>query len=340
MLALTGATGFLGRRVARRLAASGERVRCLVRGSSDLDPLRSYVGEGLWPSLEVVRANLLDAADCGASMDGCDRLLHVAAGLSGATSTLVLNSVSTTKAVLRAAADLDMRRAVVVSSLGIYDNSAVGRGDALTEETPLDPDPPARDPYTYTKLMQEREARAIAADRGLPLVVVRPGVIIGPGRGVVGGRCGLNVGPLLVQMGGRQTVPLTYVDNCADALVRAATAEGVEGETFNVLDDDLPSASRLVRMARRNGQRVRRVWLPGPLVGTACSAYHLYSRISGGQLPPILTRYRARAMWRPVRYDNSAAKRGLDWRPEVPIGEAVRRCVTGEDPASATGAAA
>ena len=337
MIALPGATGFLGQRVARRLAEGGHAVRCLVRGSSDTGPLRRRVGDDLWPTVEVVTADLLSEASCREALAGCDVLLHVAAGLSGSTSTLFLSGASATKSVLAAAADAGVRRAVVISSMGVF-NGRDARGGLVDEDTPIDADPPARDPYSYAKIVQEREARRVADERGLPLVVLRPGVIIGPGRGAVSGRCGLKLGGLLVQMGGGQELPYTYVDNCADAVALAATAEGVEGRSFNLVDDDRPTASQAVRAARRHGDRFRRAWVPGPLVPSLCGAYHLYSRASGGQLPPVLTRYRATAMWGRVRYDNAAAKAGLGWTPRVPMGEALRRAVTGDDPAE--GAAA
>lgn len=328
MIALTGSTGFLGRRVVQRLVDDGVDVRCLVRASSDTGPLKEHVGENGWRHVDIVRAELLDFEACRNALEGCEILLHVAAGLTGSASTLFLNSVSSTKTLLSAAAEAGVRRVVLISSLGVYDGQAVKPGGVLTEDTPLDPDPAARDPYSYSKIVQEREARAICEQHNLELVVLRPGVITGPGRDVVSGRCGLKVGPLLVQMGGRQQLPYTYVDNCADAVVHAATAD-VAGETFNILDDELPTASRLVRTVRKSGRKLRRVWIPGPFVPALCGLYHWYSRVSNSQLPPVLTRYRAKAMWGRVKYTNAKAKDRLGWTPAVPTPEAIRRCLQG-----------
>lgn len=329
MIALTGATGFLGRRVAQRLVDDGVDVRCLVRASSDTEPLKSFVGENGWRRVDISRTELLDAEGCRTALAGCEVLLHVAAGLTGSASTLFLNSVSSTNTLLRAAADAGVKRVVLISSLGLYDGQAVRSGGVLTEETPIDPQPAARDPYSYSKLVQERDARAVCAEHGLELVVLRPGVITGPGRDVVSGRCGLKVGPLLVQMGGRQQLPYTYVDNCADAVVQAVTAD-VAGETFNILDDDLPTASKLIRTVRKSGRKLRRVWVPGPLVPSLCGLYHWYSRLSNGQLPPVLTSYRAKAMWRRVKYTNAKAKERLGWSPAISTDEAIRRCLAGD----------
>ena len=335
MIALTGATGFLGRRVARVLAAEGHAVRCLVRDSSDTGPLEAHVGPALVDRIEIVRVDLLKQDDCRDALAACDALVHAAAGLSGAASTLFLNSVSSTKSLLSAAAEVGLRRVVLISSLGVYAARGVPSGGVLTEDTPVDPDPPARDPYTYAKLVQEREARRISEDTGLPIVTLRPGIIIGPGRGVLCGRIGIQLGRTMVQMGGGQIVANTYVDNCAEAIALAVTANDVEGRVLNIIDDDLPTASQSVRFSRRLDPPLRRVWVPGLLVRPACGFYHWYSRLSHGQVPPILTRYRAAASWGRVRYDNSAAKAALGWTPRVPMDEAMRRSVTGEDPAAA-----
>ena len=327
-LAVTGATGFLGRRTAASLTRDGHTIRCLMRGSSDDGPLRdAVVDESL---LQTRRLDFRDEPALREALEGCDVLVHLAAGLSGSASTLFASGAVATRKLLHAAADAGVRRVVLISSLGVYEASSLRRGEPQSEDCPVDRKAAARDPYSYSKIVQERVAREVAAERNLELVVLRPGVIFGEGRPPIASRAGLQIGGLLVQMGGRQQMPYTYVENCADAVARAAVAESAGGATINILDDDLPTASQLVRMCRKLGKPVRRVWVPGPAVPTLCGLYHAYSRLSGGQLPPVLTRYRARSMWRPVRYVNDRAKQLLGWTPRVPIPEAIRRTVQAE----------
>jgi nucleoside-diphosphate-sugar epimerase len=98
---------------------------------------------------------------------------------------------------------------VLVSSLGVYDAGSLKRGSLLNESTPLDPAPHLRDLYSYSKIRQEQAARELRGQLGLPLVIVRPGVILGPGRNPISNRVGLRSGGMLIRMGGRQQLPYT-----------------------------------------------------------------------------------------------------------------------------------
>lgn len=324
---LTGATGFLGRRLVRTLREDGLRVRCLVRGSSDIAPLRDFVGPDLWAGVDIVQGDLSDAACLARLMQGCDTVYHAAAALGGSTAVMFLNTVVPTRRIIDAALSNDVRRFVLVSSLGVYGVAGLRTGSLLDESSPVDPSPQLRDPYTYSKVAQEQVAWEAHRERGLPLVVIRPGVIFGEGRDVLSSRVGLKVGPLLLRMGGSQTMPYTYVENCAAALRCAGLAQGVEGEVFNVLDDGLPTGSQLLKMYRRSGRRLRSLWLPRPAIGPVSSLYEWYSRWSQGQLPAVITRYKSDSIWKGVRYTNAKAKSRLGWKPAVGFDEAFRRSV-------------
>src|SRR5690606_22540262 len=109
-------------------------------------------------------------------------------------------------------------RFVLVSSMGVYGAQGVQQWGTLDESTPVDPYPERRDPYTCSKLEQEAVAKKLSEQLGVPLVIVRPGVIYGPGRSLITSRVGLTLGPLLIRMGGEQPLPYTHVENCAAGL--------------------------------------------------------------------------------------------------------------------------
>jgi nucleoside-diphosphate-sugar epimerase len=163
----------------------------------------------------------------------------------------------------------------------------------------------------------------------LPLVVIRPGVIFGPGRGSLSGRIGIQLGRLMIRMGGGQRLPYTYVDNCADAVALAATAPAaVEGEAINVVDDELPTGRQVLWQYRREVQRLRVLPVPSVAVKPLSGLCEWYHRRSRGQLPLVLTRYRSSAQWKPLRYSNAKAKRTLGWSPSIGISEGLRRSMT------------
>jgi nucleoside-diphosphate-sugar epimerase len=247
---------------------------------------------------------------------------HLAADMRGAPPVLFFTNVVGTRGLLAAAARAGVRHVVVVSSLAVYDGARFRPGETVDETCPLDPLPHLRDAYTYSKVVQEQVAwEAHAA--GLPITVVRPGVIYGPGRDCLSGRVGLRVGSLVVAMGGRQPLPYTHVENCADALALASSPAAI-GSAINVIDDELPTGWDLVREHRRVVGGIRGVRVPSrfvPALSRACEWYHTKSR---GQLPAVLTRYRSRAMWTPVRYSNARAKSVLGWRPARSLADGLR----------------
>jgi nucleoside-diphosphate-sugar epimerase len=325
---LTGATGFLGRRILRDLVSQDWALRCAVRPSSDTDALAAFLGNH-WQTAEsqidFVAGDLACEDFCSNITAGVDCVFHAAAALGGSPSNLILNTVVPTRTLLTAAADQQVRRVVLVSSLGVYGPQKLRRGSVLDESCPLDEAPALRDAYTYSKTLQEEVARSICDERGLPLVVIRPGVIYGDERGVLSHRIGLPLGPLLLRMGGSQQIPFTYVDNCAAAVAKAGLAEGVDGQTINVVDDELPTGREVLRRYRRSGHSLRTIPVPRWAIGCVARFNEWYSRKTDEQIPAVLTRHRAGAMWRPLKYSNDRARRLLNWTPAVSLDEAFQR---------------
>jgi nucleoside-diphosphate-sugar epimerase len=318
---ITGGTGFLGKALIPRLLAQGMEVCCLVRPSSDVQSLRARLAPGTDQRLTFVQGTLDRIAQCAKAFEGVDVVFHVAAALKGSTPVLFLNNVIATRELISMVLQAQVKRLVLVSSLAVYGTSGLEDEDTIDEVRDLDPKPQLRDPYTYSKVVQEQVAWDASREKGLPLVVVRPGVIYGPGRECLVGRVGLKFGNFLIRMGGRQRMPFTYVDNCADALVLAGTKPGIEGQAFNIVDDNPPTARQLVRRYKQKVGPVRVApvphWAIVPL-SRMCQRYHLWSR---GQLPAVLTPYKSNAMWKALNYSNRKAKQLLGWKPAVSFDE-------------------
>ncbi len=328
VVTVTGATGFLGRRLVRHLLQDGLVVRCAVRPTSDVDGLRQFVGEDLWTRVELARVNLLRSDDCRRLLEQTSVVYHLAAALRGSPAVLFASTVVATRRLVEAAVDSPLRRFVLVSSLGIYAAGELSAGSTLDESCPVDPKPHLRDAYTYSKAVQEEVCWQAFRQNGLPLVVVRPGVIYGDERGCLSSRVGLQVGGLLVRIGGRDPLPYTYVENCAEAVALAGLVPGLEGQVVNVVDDQLPTGRQLLRELRRRGQAPTTFALPRRLVGLLARCVEWASRRTRGQIPPVVTRYWARHHWSGVRYSNRRAKELLGWRPSVSLGEALDRTLS------------
>ena len=332
---VTGAAGFLGRRVVVELLRRGYRTVCLVRDAGRALELDSCISPSLKSSARFVTGELIDRESCRGMLEDCDSVVHLAARLAGSPSVLFLSTVVGTRALVDAAVDHGTRRFVLISTIGVYGTADLPAHTVVDEACAIEPKPHLRDPYTYSKIEQERVAWLGGAERGLPLVVVRPGFVFGPGRNMFSGRVGVRVGPLTVRMGsGARTVPCTYVDNCASAIAAAVAAPDAGGQAFNVVDDHLPTARDVFRAYRQSVGRVPAVTVPQWAIPAVAGAYEWCSRRSHGQFPPVVTRYRSAAQWKPLRFSNERAKRVLGWRPTVPFADALDRTLAALRPAA------
>jgi nucleoside-diphosphate-sugar epimerase len=213
---------------------------------------------------------------------------------------------------------------VLVSSFGVYGVVPLGRGSRIDETTPLEDHPELRDVYSHSKLRQEQLFWEYQKKNGFELVVLRPGVIYGPGGGAFSSRVGLQIGPVFFHLGGCNLLPLSFVANCAEAIVLAAGHPDSAGQVYNVHDDDLPTASRYLREYKRHVKRMRSIRLPYFATRMLARWLQAYHRRSLGQLPGILTLYKVTAAWGGNRFDN-AKLHALGWRQLVATPDAMTR---------------
>jgi nucleoside-diphosphate-sugar epimerase len=320
---VTGANGFLGRAVVERLCGRKiPKVRCFVRPRSDHSRLDALQVEYPNCKLEYVVGNLTSPADCRRALDGITTVFHLAAQMKGAPASLFLNTVVASNRIIEAMLQSGPKRVVLVSSLAVYGPMYDGARPVLDEATPLERRPQKRDVYAQTKLWQESLFRQLRAENGYELVVLRPGVIYGQGGQEFSPRMGMKVGNWLWRFGRNNLLPLTYVQNCAEAVVMAGLEPGLTG-CYNVIDDDLPTAGKYLREYRRRVGQIRSIWIPWWLTRGLSRAVEAYSNFSHGQLPPVLTPYKSAVMWRGSRFDNSKLKR-LGWRQVVSTPEALQ----------------
>ena len=235
-----------------------------------------------------------------------------------------MNSALTTRNLIEAFLERGQpKRFVNVSSFAVYSNLSLKRGALLDETSPLEDASQERfDAYGFGKLKQEELVRQYGAKRNLPYVIVRPGYVFGPGRKELSGRVGINTFGPFIQVNGSNSLPMTYVDNCAEAIVLAGLKPGIDGEIFNVVDDELWTARQFLR-ACKQAKPFRSIRVPYWVGYGGCFLWEKYSRWSKGQLPPVFNRRRCIAEWRTQRYSNEKLKDRVGWKPRVPMREAM-----------------
>jgi len=327
---VTGAAGFIGSRVVEVLQNRGFRnLVCFVRPSGKvarIEDMTNHRPPGT--QIKVIKGNLLSRQDCEAACKDVALIIHLAAGTGEKSFPhAFMNSVVTMRNLLDASLERGrLRRFVLVSSFSVYTNCQKPHGRLLDESCPIEEHAELRgEAYCFAKVKQEELIAAYNKNFGIPYVVVRPGSVYGAGREAMVGRVGIDTFGLFLHIGGSNTIPFTYVDNCAEAIVLAGLVKGADGEVFNVVDDDLPSSRRFLHDYKRNVRKFRSIYVPHVVCYILCYLWEKYSRWSQGQLLPAFNRKRWHAYWKKTRYSNQKLKTRLGWTPKISTADGLQR---------------
>jgi len=327
---VTGAAGFIGTSVVRMLLDYGfQDIRCLMRrgrSSAKLEAVAARYTNGA--RLQIIRGNLLSRDECIGATRDVAVVYHLAAG-TGEKSfpDAFMNSVVTTRNLLDACVyHGSLRRFVNISSFAVYSNRNKPNGKVLDESSPVEERPELRgEAYCYAKLRQDQLVQEYGKRHGIRYVLVRPGAVYGPGKAGITGRVGVGTFGIFLHLGARNLIPFSYVDNCAEAIVLAGLVRGVDGEVFNVVDDDLPSSRRFLRLYKERAKPFRSVRVPRFISFLGCYLWEKYSRSSRGQLPPVFNRLAWHAYWKGNIPTNNKIKTRLGWKQRVPTEEGLKR---------------
>jgi nucleoside-diphosphate-sugar epimerase len=316
---ITGATGFLGGRLAQVLATRGENVRVLVRPGRDLAHLTGS-------HVEVVSGDLGDAEALARATRGVTHIYHCAACSTDWAPWPVYYeaNVAGVRNLLHAAAEVKgLDRFLHVSTSDVYGYP----------HEPCDESHPLTDiglPYNRTKCQGEERAWEASRRLALPVTVVRPATIYGPRGKVFGSDIArlIHQGLMAVIDGGRSPGGFCYVDNAVDAIIRAATTPGAIGRAYNIADGTGRTWRNYVdALADGLGERHPWIDLPSavafPLARTF-EAPHRCLRVPGR---PLLTRHAALLLSRNQEFPVERARCELGFSPAVGFEEGIARTV-------------
>jgi predicted dehydrogenase/nucleoside-diphosphate-sugar epimerase len=239
-LLILGATGFIGQEVARQLLAAGRRIRVLVRNPGRLpDELQG-------PGVEILTGDLMRPADLEKALAGSRFVFHLARANVKTWDEFTRQDIEVTRQIAEACLSQGVQRLIYTGTIDSY--YAGSKAGTITEASPLDPLIARRNLYARAKAASEEILMALHRDRGLPVVIFRPGIVIGRGGSPFHWGIGMWSWNAVCQIWGRgrNPLPLVLVEDVARALIAAIDTPGIEGESFNlVADTDLTAIDYL-----------------------------------------------------------------------------------------------
>ena len=305
---VTGAGGFLGQPLVRRLAAAGEPVRVLLRRPA------AWLAE--FPNVSAVFGDLGDAGAVRRAVAGVETVYHVGAAMRGGKEEFERGTVWGTRNIVEACLEHKTARLVYVSSLTVLDQAGHQSGTPVTESSPVEPYPERRGLYTQTKLTAENEVLAAVRTRGLPAAILRPGQIFGPGAERVSPAGSIGMGGRWTVVGnGKHLLPLVYVDDVVDGLIAAAQRPEAVGQVVQLVDPTPIDQNEFIAIAKRGLPSLKAGRVPRWFMMLAARGIEFVGGLLKKEMP--LSRYRVASLKPPYPFDQTAAQRILGWTPRV-----------------------
>ncbi len=318
---VTGATGFVGSHLVEKLVQQGVGVRALVRSTGRIGHLSSL-------DIDWVDADLGDIEKLKRAIDGTQVIYHCAATSNGTWWDYLEGTIRGTERLLASASSVGVQRFVYISSLSVYAASQFNDHERITEDMPLEPHPERRGYYTQSKVEAERLVVAHAKEKDLPTTILRPGTIYGPRGKIFFPTIGYSVKSriFLILGSGTHLLPLTYVENVADAIYLAGTLPEAVGQTYNIVDSDkITQREYVTELIRHLGLRALTLRVPFSFLHFMTTLLEYGCRLTNGKYSPPLTHYRLVSNTRHLYYDTTRATTQLQWRPIIPLSEGLRR---------------
>lgn len=317
---VTGATGMVGSHVCRRALDAGYSVRALVRRGADRSLLNGL-------DIEYVEGDLSEPECFPAAVADAQYVVHTAAKVGDwghADEYRAINVFALEQLLNAAEREGKLRRWIQISSLGVFP----ARDHFGTDES-LAPDIEGLDGYTRTKAEAEVLLKQHVAQYKLPVVILRPGFIYGPGDRHVVPRLmeRLRAGKMKLLGDGQKVLNNTYVGNLVDAVMLALEADGAEGEIFNIRDERLVSREEFIGTIADYLSLPRPGKVPLAIARPLTSVVEGLAKLLKKPQAPMLTKARLKFMTLNLDFSIEKAKRVLGYRPAVDFRDGMREAL-------------
>ncbi len=314
-IAVTGATGFLGSRLVAELIQRQQSVRILAR---DEQKARHLFGD----TVTIIPGDVTDAGQVQQAIDGATTIYHLAGQLyhpSIPAERYHQLHVEGTRALLTACqGQSHLQRIVHVSTTGVH---GVTGGTPAAEDAPFAP----TNAYEATKLKGELLALKVYQEQGLPVTVIRPGLVYGPGDlHLLGFFVAIQKGFFRVIAGGKAILHPVYIDDLVAALLLGAERPPAPGRSYNIAGARPVTVSELATaIAQALDRKLPAGNIPLWLANLASDVFAIVPGIRGEQAP--LTRSRVQFLTNSRTYDISRARSELGYAPQVELEEGIQR---------------
>lgn len=315
---ITGGAGFLGRALVERLLAEGYHVSALARRTKIPAHLQQ-------PGVSLISGDVREDACLAAAVAEADYVIHAAATFGGTWEDFYATNVHSTQVLLEAARQNKLKRFVFISSASVYQHASLSAKPVFTEDMPYEEDAHTAF-YAKSKIAAEKLVWQYVKEHALPCVIFRPGAIYGPGGSLFPATTGLGLGEeKTILIGNANTkLPLSYVENVADAAVRALQMDNVVGECFNHTEDEALTRKEWIKFLRaRVNPNIGVIAVPRWVMSLAKFTLKQMFK-SSGKKPPLADLH-LKLYCTSIDYSNAKFKRVFGAQPFISFRESLER---------------
>jgi predicted dehydrogenase/nucleoside-diphosphate-sugar epimerase len=316
---ITGAAGFLGRRLIEVLTKRGYRVRAFVRKLSRIDDFKKL-------GVEIHYGDIRDEKTLKKAIKGMDYIIHAAAAQEGNWDTFNETTIKGTANIFKFAEVSNIKRMIYISSMSVYQIDGIKPGTVLSENAEFEMAPQARGYYTMSKLEADKLVLELMTRRGgVSTVILRPATIYGPSGPFFSPLIGISIFDKIFVILGKKKMelPLVYIDNLVEAILLSLKREKAIGEIFNVIDDKKITKAEYVKYVKKAFPGSFSLALPYWFVYSAVYFQEIVFKML--QKKPIMTRYRLSSASNKIEFSNKKIKEQLGWKPRISIEQGLKK---------------